>query len=422
MKILIKSARIIDKNSKYHNKITDILIEDGIITKIGSQIKKKGIKEFTKDNLHISTGWMDIHSNFREPGFENKDTLDHGIKSAIQGGFTSVLVMPQTNPVIDNKSSVEFILNNTKDNIIDIHVSSSITRNLEENELVEMHNIHETGCRIFTQDKKSLQNTKMMQLALLYSKDFGGLIMNYPNDKHLSEGGQMNEGVTSTKLGLRGIPNIAEEIMLDRDIRLSKYTQGNLHLSYISTKESVKKIKQAKKEGINITTDVSINNLILDEESLLNFDTRYKLLPPLRTKQDNSQLIKGIKDGTIDVISSDHSPEDIESKKVEFDNAKFGILGLETMFGLIGKNLLNKIDLEVIIEKISTNPRRIILNEESKIEEGEKANITLFDPTLEWEVNKNDIKSKSTNTPFIKQKLKGKAIAIYNNSKFLTIN
>jgi len=285
--------------------------------------------------------------------------------------------------------------------------------------LVEMHDMNSANCRTFTDDKKSVNRNEIMKLALLYSKDFGGLIMNYPNDKSIANGGTMNEGISSTKLGLKGISNIAEEIMVDRDLNLAKYTEGNLHLSYISTNESVNKIKRAKKEGVNITADVSINNLVMTDEKVKTFDTRYKVLPPLRTKKDNAALIKGLKNGSIDVICSDHSPEDEENKKTEFDNAAFGILGLETLFGLLGKHLSNDLTLEEIVEKISTNPRRIALKEELKIEEGEIANITLFNPDVEWEVTKSDIKSKSRNTPFIGETLKGKALAIYNNNQFV---
>ena len=260
-----------------------------------------------------------------------------------------------------------------------------------------------------------------MKLALLYSKDLDGLIMNYPNDKSIFNNGKMNEGITSTNMGVSGISNISEGIMVDRDINLAKYTEGNLHLSYISTKESVSKIKRGKKEGVNITADVSINNLVMTDEKVKTFDTRYKVLPPLRTRKDNSALIKALKNGTIDVICSDHSPEDEENKRTEFDNAAFGILGLETLFGLLGKHISSDLSLSEIIEKISTNPRRIALKQKLKIEEGEKANITLFNPKVEWEVTNSDIKSKSKNTPFIGEKLKGKAVAIYNNNQFVII-
>jgi dihydroorotase len=421
MKVLIKSTKIIDLNSKHNNTTCDVLIIDGIITKIAKNITEKGAFEFSDKNLHLSTGWMDMHSNFREPGFEYKDDLKTGIQSAIKGGFTSVLLMPQTEPVIDSKSHVEYIKNNTKGSIVDIHTSSSVTKNIEGNDLVEMHDINSVNCRTFTDDKKSLQRNEVMKLALLYSKDLDGLIMNYPNDKSIFNNGKMNEGVTSTNLGLKGISNVSEEIMVDRDISLAKYTGGNLHLSYISTKESVSKIKRGKQEGANITADVSINNLVMTDEKVKTFDTRYKVLPPLRTKKDNTSLIKALKNGTIDVICSDHSPEDEENKKTEFDNAAFGILGLETLFGLLGKHISSDLSLSEIIEKISTNPRKIALKEELRIEEGEKANITLFDPDIEWEVINTDIKSKSKNTPFIGEKLKGKAVALYNNNQFVVI-
>jgi len=429
MNLLIKSARIIDPNSKHHNKIMDIFIKNGRIEKIAKSIKscKESLEEgkeieFSDKNLHISTGWMDMHSNFREPGFEYKDDLKTGIKSAIKGGFTSVLLMPQTEPVIDSKSHVEYIKNNTIGSVVDVHTASSITKNMEGNDLVEMHDINSVNCRTFTDDKKSLQRNEVMKLALLYSKDLDGLIMNYPNDKSIFNNGKMNEGITSTNMGLSGISNISEEIMVDRDINLAKYTEGNLHLSYISTKESVSKIKRGKKEGANITADVSINNLVMTDEKVKTFDTRYKVLPPLRTKKDNSALIKALKDGTIDVICSDHSPEDEENKRTEFDNAAFGILGLETLFGLLGKHISSDLSLSEIIEKISTNPRRIALKQNIKIEEGKKANITLFNPQAEWEVTNSDIKSKSRNTPFIGEKLKGKALAIYNNKQFVIID
>ena len=426
MNILIKSARIIDSNSRYHNQIMDMLIKNGKIDKISKSIKKskesKTEIEFSAKNLHVSTGWMDLHTNFREPGFEQKDDLETGINSAIQGGFTSVLLMPETLPVIDNKSNIEFIKNKTSNSIIDVHTSGAVTKNMKGKELVEMHDMNSTGCRIFTDDKRSIQNNKLLEIALLYSKDINGLIMNYPNDHSISKDGVINEGWISTKIGMKGMPNIAEEIMLSRDIKMSEYTNSPIHTSYVSTKDSVRMINEAKRKGIKITSDVSINNIILCEDSTQSFDTRYKVLPPLRTQKDIKSLIKGLKNGTIDVISTDHSPEDEENKKMEFDNAKFGILGLETAFGLICKNLLGDLSITDIIEKISTNPRRIALKEEIKIDLGEKANITLFDPEKKWNVKEKDIKSKSLNTPFIQEDLQGKALAIYNNKKFKIID
>lgn len=424
MKILIKSVLIIDSQSKYHQKKMDILIENGIIQKIKKSIKidlnekkKNKIIEYRVKDLHASPGWFDIHVNFGEPGYEEKESISSGSSAAIKGGFTGVMLMPNTKPCIDNKGIIEFIKNTSKKKIIDIHVAGNITKNCEGKEIVEMYDMYKSGCNIFTDDKNSIKRNDVMKIAMLYSKDKDFLIMNHPSESSLSQG-HMNEGKISTKLGIKGIPSIAEEIMVDRDLNLCKYTDSRLHLSYISTKESVNKIKKAKSIGLKISADVTVHNLFLTEDSISNFDTRYKVSPPLRTKTDNSSLIKGLKNDIIDIISCDHSPINEECKKTEFDNAENGIIGLESAFGLLGKHIIQKIGISKIIEKISINPRKILNIKEVKIEEGEKANITLFDPNLEWTFKKEDIKSKSKNTPFIGKKLQGKALAIINNGEF----
>ena len=281
-----------------------------------------------------------------------------------------------------------------------------------------MQEMHKAGCKAFTDDKKSIRRNEVMKIAMLYSKDCDTLIMNYPNERSIANNGYMHEGITSTLLGLKGIPALAEEMMVDRDLNLCEYTNSRLHLSYISTKNSVKKIKDAKNKKLKVTADVTIHNLFLTDESINNFDTRYKVMPPLRTKNDNIALVKALKDGTIDVISTDHTPITNEYKKIEFDNAANGIIALETAFGLLGKHILPKIDLGTLIEKIAINPRKILKIKEVIIKQGEDANITLFDPDLEWEFNSNDVKSKSMNTPFIGEQLKGKALAIFNNNQF----
>ena len=425
MNILIKSAKIIDKESKYHNKNMDLLIRNGKIEKIANSIKSspksvnKGKEiEYKADNLHISPGWFDLHANFGEPGFEEQETLSTGMNAAIKGGFTGVMTMPNNKPCIDNKSMFNFIKNTVKNNIIDVIPAGNITQNGEGNEIVEMHEMHKAGCIAFTDDKKSINRNEVMKVAMLYAKDSNAIIMNFPNDKSIANNGFMNEGVTSTLLGIKGIPALAEEMMIDRDLNLCEYTNSRLHISYISTKNSVKKIKHAKTKGLNVSTDVTLYNLFLTESEVNNFDTRYKVMPPLRTLKDNKALIKGLKEGTIDVISTDHTPITQEQKKIEFDNASNGIIGLESAFGLLGKHILPHIELSTLIEKISTNPRKILNMREVTIKEGEYANITLFNPDLEWEFRPDDIKSKSCNTPFIGQQLKGKALAIFNNGKF----
>ncbi len=421
MNILLKSAKIIDPNSKFNNEIMDIYIKEGKIDQISKSINYKDKSnaknsdiEFTAKNLHISPGWFDLHANFGEPGFEHNETLDTGCNAAIKGGFTGVMLMPNNIPSIDNRSMIDFILNKTSNLIVDVLPAGNITQNSIGDSIVEMHDMSEGGCKAFTDDKNSLMRNDVMKVAMLYSIDCNALIMNYPNDESLSKNGVMHEGITSTRLGLKGIPYMAEEMMVDRDINLLKYTNSRLHLSYISTKDSVKKIKIAKKKGLTITADVALHNLFLTENHINNFDTRYKVLPPLREKEDINALIKALKDNTIDVISSDHTPISDEHKKVEFDNALNGIIGLESAFGLLCKHIAPKIGLSLLIEKISINPRKILQLPQESINIGNKANITLFDPEKEWEFTVDDIKSKSLNTPFIGTKMRGKALGIIN--------
>jgi len=425
MNLLIKSAKIIDTNSKFHNKIMDVFIKNGKIEKIAKSIKscKKSLAngteiEFSANNLHLSPGWFDLHANFSEPGNEQKETLESGSKAAAIGGFTGVMIMPNTIPSLDNKGMIKYIQNATTGNIVDILPAGNLTKKQEGNDIVEMHDMTSAGCLAFTDDKQSIKRNEVLKIALLYAKDCNALVMNYPNENSIANNGYMHEGFVSTKLGLRGIPSLAEEMMVDRDINICEYTNSRFHLSYLSTKGSVERVKKAKSKGLKITSDVALHNLFLTEEAINNFDTRYKVMPPLRTKKDNKALIKALKEGTIDVITTDHSPQDEEHKRVEFDNAADGIIGLESAFGLLGKYLVPQLGLSQIIEKIAINPRKILGISEATLIEGNTANITLFNPDLEWKFTKQSIKSKSNNTPFIGEKLKGKALAIFNNGKF----
>ena len=422
MKILIKNTKIIDSSSSHNNKVCDILINNNKIEKIAKSIQiDSKTKVYKHDNLHISQGWIDMHVNFGQPGYEHRETIDNGLNAAAKGGFTDVLLMPNTNPKIDNGMMIDFVKNITRDKIINVHVAGTLSNAQKGENIVEMHDMIKNGCIAFTDDKKSIQSNELMKIALLYIKNTSALLMNFPNDKYLQKNGVINEGIISTQLGLKGIPAIAEEIMLDRDIALCRYTESRIHESYLSTAKSINKIKNAKDDGINISADVALHNIFLTDNCINNFDTRYKVLPPLRTKSDNKAIIKGLKDGTIDVISCDHNPIEIESKKLEFDNAKFGIIGLESAFGLIIKNLEKHLSLNQIIDKISNNPRKILGIENNIIEEGNIANLTIFDPEIKWEFEKKDIISKSKNTPFVGEKLKGKALALVNNNKFLEL-
>ena len=418
MNLLIKSAYIVDKTSAYKGKVMDLLIENGIIKSIKPKIiPQKNVKILNVNNLHVSVGWFDMQVNFCDPGFEHKEDLCTGISAAIAGGFSGVALVPSTNPPIHTKSDVQYIKSKTTNSIVDVYPIGTVSHRQEGKDISEIKadNINLTGAN--SDDKKPIHDAGLLMRALLYSQNFGSLIITHCDEKSISLDGQMNEGVTSTMLGLKGIPAIAEELMVSRNISLAEYTNAPIHISNISTKKSVSLIKQAKANGLKVTASINAYSLAIDDSALMEFDSNFKLNPPLRSKSDIEALRNGIADGTIDAITSDHRPQDIESKVIEFDYASNGMIGLETSFGLINSNK-GKIKLETIIEALTTNPRKILKIKQPKIAEGEIANITLFDPAAEWLFEKKCIQSKSINTPFLGTKFKGKVIGIINNSAF----
>jgi len=420
MNILIKSAKIIDNRSHHNGKTVDILIEKGIIQQIGKSLKApKNYQELSFAALHVSSGWFDLRANFCDPGHEYKEDLNSGLKAAAKGGFTGVLVMPDTHPATDCKSGIEYIINKTKGNIVDTFPAGALSHHLEGKEIAEMYDMSLAGAVAFTDNKHSISSSSLLSRALLYSQSFNGLIMDFPNDRELSNHGQINEGVISTELGLKGIPALAEELMVNRDIYLAEYCGARIHLSNISSKQSVKMIAAAKKKGLKITADVNSYHLLLDETELQHFDSNCKVTPPLRTKEDIKALINGLKEGTIDAICSDHTPEDIETKQCEFDNAAFGMINLQTSFAIANTTLAGKLTLDEFITKITTAPRTILQLPQPEIKEGEVANLTLFSPTIKWSLQKEHIVSKSKNTPFIGRELTGKVYAVINNKQIV---
>lgn len=421
MNVLIKSAKIIDSNSPFNGKNVDILIEKGIIHQIDKSIKNdKNYKEISFKNLHVSAGWMDMRVNFCDPGHEYKEDLTTGLKAAALGGFTEVVTMPDTNPVTDSKAGIEYLINKSKGNLVTLYPTGSLSHQCEGKDIAEMYDMYSKGAVAFTDNKKSIANPSLLTRALLYNQSFGGLVMNFPNDELIYQKGQMNEGIVNTHLGLKGIPALAEELMVSRDIYLAEYCGARLHLTNISTKKSVELIRDAKKKGIKITADTNSYHLLLNESELTDFNTNFKVMPPLRTKDDINALIKGLKDGTIDTICSDHTPEDIENKQCEFDYAAFGIINLQTSFAVCLTALNGKLELEELIKKITINPRNILQLKQAKIKEGATANITLFNPTGTTTLTKEAIVSKSKNTPFIGKKLRGEVYGVINNDKALT--
>lgn len=417
MNILIKQAHIIDLNSPHHGKTMDVLIENGIITSIRPKIStEKNIKTIDVENLHLSAGWLDMQANFCDPGYEHKEDLQSGMKAAAAGGFTGVAITSATNPPIHSKAQVQYIKNNTADSITDIFPVGAVTVNREGKELAEMYDMQQAGAVAFSDDKNAIANSGILMRALLYAKNFNALVMAHCDDKSISQDGQMNEGVNSTKLGLKGIPALAEELMITRNIFLAEYTDAPLHISNISSSGSVELIREAKGKGLKITASVNAYNIALDDNHLSGFDSNFKLNPPLRTKVDIDALRKGIADGTIDAITSDHRPQDIESKDIEFDHASNGMIGLESAFALMNTNR-GKLKLENLIDAISRQPRKILKLKPVSIKEGESANLTLFDPDKEWTFEKKHIYSKSSNTPFTGSKFKGRVIGIINKNQ-----
>lgn len=416
MNILLKSAKIIDQNSEFHQQIKDLLIEKGIITKIADKISKpQNCKEVNLENLHISTGWFDTSVSFGEPGFEERETIHHGLEVAAKSGFTAVGVNPNTYPVVDNKSAVEYIKNKAFGNAVELYPIANLSKKAEGKEIAEMFDMQNSGAIAFGDYNKAIDNTNLLKVALLYAQNFDGMVLSFPQEKTTSTLGYVNEGVNSTRLGLKSIPSMAEELQIARDLFLLEYTGGKLHIPTVSSTKSVKLIKEAKKKGLQVTCSVSAHHLSLTDDELKNFNTNIKVLPPLRTKKDVNALIKGVKDGTIDIITSDHNPIDIEHKKVEFENAMYGTIGLESAFGSINKVL----DLEDTILCLTEKPRNVFGLQQPKINEGENANITLFNPEIDYTFTEENIISRSKNAAFLGKKLKGAAYGIIANKQLV---
>ena len=415
MKIIVREAKIIDAESPFHNKTMDILIVDGFIKKIGKSLpNSENAEEIKLDNLHISQGWFDSSVSLGEPGFEERETIANGLNVAAKSGFTTIALQPNSYPIIDNQSQINFVINKAKDFATQLFPIGALTKGSEGKDMTDLFDMKNAGAIAFGDYNKSLDNANLLKIALQYVQDFDGLIIAFAQDNDIKGNGVANEGVVSTRLGLKGIPNLAEEMQIARNLFLLEYTGGKLHIPTISTAKSVQLIKDAKAKGINISCSVAVHNLVLTDEKLEGFDTRYKVSPPLRTEIDRKALIKGIQDNTIDMITSDHNPIDIEHKKMEFDLAKNGTIGLETAFGA----LLNVLPLEKVIEKLTAGKTRFTI-ETQTIEEGNKANITLFNPEGKTIFTKENILSKSKNSAFLSIELKGKAYGIYNQGKLV---
>lgn len=415
MKILIKSARIIDNESPYNNKVMDILVENGIITEIAPTIKiRKPDLEIKLENLHVSQGWFDSSVSFGEPGFEERETLENGLRTAAYSGFTAIALNPGNDPVTDNKGAVTFLKNKAEKQPVNLLPIGALTRKSEGRDMAELYDMQQVGAIAFGDFKKSISNPNLLKLALQYSQNFDGLIMSFPQEDRIALNGQVNEHESSTRLGLKGIPALAEELQITRDLYILEYTGGKLHIPTISTAKSVEIIRDAKERGLDVSCSVAIHNLLFSDEVLNEFDTHAKVLPPLRTKADIKALIAGVKDGTIDMVTCDHLPIDIEHKKVEFDNALFGTLGLESALGA----LLQLFSVKTAVKVLTSGKSRFGLSE-GAIDEGSLANFSFFDPDKEYTFQKEHILSTSKNSLFLGKELKGKVYGILVGEEYL---
>lgn len=415
MKIIIRSAKIIDTKSPFHNQTLDILITDGFIEKIGASLPNtENSDEIKLDNLHLSTGWFDSSVSLGEPGFEDMETIANGLNVAAQSGFTAIALQPNSFPVIDNQSQVNFVLNKANGFATQLFPIGALTKESQGKDMAELFDMKKAGAVAFGDYSKSIDNANLLKIALQYVQDFDGLVIAFAQDDKIKGNGVANEGIVSTRLGLKGVPNLAEELQIARNLFLLEYTGGKLHLPTISTAKSTALIQEAKAKGLKVTCSDAVHNLVLTDEKLEGFDTRYKVSPPLRTETDRQALLKGILDGTIDMITSDHNPIDIEHKKMEFDGAKYGTIGLESAFG----SLLTVLPLETVIEKLTLGKTTFGI-ETNTVQEGQKANLTLFNPEGESIFAKENILSKSKNSAFLGNPMKGKVYGIVNQNQLV---
>jgi len=419
MQIVIKGTTLLDPQQKLNHK-ADLLIVDGIINKVGNLSKDdyrhSTVYEF--DGKYSVPGFFDMHVHLREPGREDKETIITGSNAAAAGGFTGIACMPNTSPAIESAEVVRFIKEKCSLHPVEVYPVGAVTAERKGEALAPMHELFEAGAVAFSDDGTAVKSSGILRLAMEYAKMFNAPVIEHCEDPSMA-GGAMNEGYTSTTLGLPAIPSIAEDIIVMRDIMVAEYVKGKVHIAHISTKNAVELVRQAKKKGIDITAEAAPHHFTLTEEYLKDFDTNYKMNPPLRTKEDVEAVIEGLKDGTIDCIASDHAPHAIEEKEMEFVYAPNGIVGLETTLGLAVTELVEKkhLTLSQLVEKLAVNPRKILNIPVPSIKEGEAANITVFDSKETWTVDISKFKSKSKNSPFNGVKLTGKPFAVINKSK-----
>ncbi|MBT7850555.1 MAG: dihydroorotase [Formosa sp.] len=412
MNVLIKSATILDDKSDFHYQTQDILVENGFITQIAKSLKNpKKYPVIELENLHVSSGWFDSSVSFGEPGYEERETIANGLQVAAASGFTDIALNANTNPVIDSHSDIAYVKSKAINSATNLHPIGALTKASEGIDLAELFDMKSAGSIAFGDYKKPIKNPNLLKIALQYASSFDGLVHSFPHESRVAKKGVMNENIMSTRLGLKGLPAMAEELQIARDLFLLEYTEGKLHIPTLSTAKSVALVREAKAKKLDVSCSVAIHNLMFTDESLSDFDTNFKVNPPLRTQYDIEALIAGVKDGTIDMVTSDHNPIDIEYKKIEFDYAKNGTLGLESAFGALNTLFTTKKAIQIL-----TKGKQRFGLKAGSIKIGSSAQLSLFNPSEPYVFKDKHIQSKSKNSLFLGTKLKGKVYGVIANN------
>ena len=418
MHLLIRNARVIDPASAHHEQTRDVLVRDGMIVQIGNGLTANGATIVAAEGLCVSTGWVDVFADYAEPGFEQKETIASGLAAAAAGGFTDVFLVPNTNPVVSTKTIVESVKARGAGHVVTLHPLGAATQNTEGKDLAEMLDMRSGGAIAFSDGWKPIQHSGLMLNALEYVKAFHGIVLQVPTDSALASGGLMNEGIVSTRLGVAGIPAIAETMMVYRDIELARYTGSRLHLTGVSTAASVAMVRQAKAEGLQVTCSVTPYHLSLTDDALITYDSIYKVNPPLRTEQDRQALIAALADGTIDCIASHHHPQEWDAKTREFEYASNGIAMQESVFSAALKATAGNLTIDRLVEAMTLIPRDIFGLGDRVIAEGQQACLTIFTGMGTSTLQSDKVQSRSRNNPFIGKELPGKVIGIVNNKSY----
>ncbi len=416
MKLLLKQVIISDKHSPFNGQQKDILIENGLITSIANDIDQSDAQVVHQTNLLASPGWVDIFSHFCDPGFEYKETLESGAQAAAAGGYTTVFTLPNTQPVVYSKTQVEYVLQKSRTLPVRLLPLGAITRNAEGKELAEMYDMLNSGAVAFSDGINPVQTSGLLLKALQYVKAFNGVVIQLPVDRSIGNTGLMNEGITSTQMGLPGLPAIAEELLIARDIELANYAGSRLHVTGVSTARGLNLVTAAKQQGIAVTCSVTPYHLFFTDEDLTTYDTNLKVDPPLRSRKDMLALRQGLLDGTIDCIASHHRPQDWDNKVCEFEYAQPGMIGLESCFKVLN-TICPELSAQQLTDLLSNNARQIFNLPQAVIKEGEAADITLFERETKAILTKASFKSRSVNSAFLQEELKGSVTGIVQNNQ-----